>query len=254
MNVLSRLETRGIPYLRALFRSSIIKYLTLLAGVASLGSIFGMASDSMYGVSNQINLIAYWHIGLATAAAVALTVTFLGCALYLATETPFWEFLAHSSGEVGFLMVTLTLVTGSVWGKVIWNSWWEWTDIRLVTFLVIWFIYAGYLLIYSAGGDSASLKRITSVYGIVGFVTVPLSYLSTRLWTPTFHRPTTGNPDADATITVPALLLSVAALLLVYLYLVGSRVQLRELKRRVNYARRDRTLDDHAMGPSQGGD
>ncbi|RDZ49121.1 ABC transporter permease, partial [Haloferax sp. Atlit-10N] len=65
MSVLARLETRGIPSLRALLRSNVIKYLTLLAGVASLGSVFGMASDSMYGVSHKINLIAYWHIGLA---------------------------------------------------------------------------------------------------------------------------------------------------------------------------------------------
>ena len=233
MSILGRIEQSVIPLLKWLFRSRALGYLTLLTGVASLGSVFGMASSSMYGVSSQINLIAYWHIGLATAAAGALTITFLGCVLYLATETDFWEHLAHSSGEVGFLFVTLTLITGSVWGRVIWNSWWEWTDIRLVTFLVVWFIYAGYLLIYSTAGRSGGIGRLASVYGVIGFVTVPISYLSTRLWTPTFHETTLANPDTQATITVPALLLSIAALSVLYLYLVASRVQLRELSGRL---------------------
>mgnify|MGYP002278352948 CR=1 FL=1 len=239
-----------IPLLRRLFRAKALTYLTLLAGVASLGSVFGTASAAMYGVSHPVNRIAYWHIGLATAAGLALTVTFLGCVLYLTTGTEFWEYLAHSSGEVGFLMVTLTLVTGSVWGRVIWNSWWEWTDIRLVTFLVIWFVYAGYLLVYSAGGVD-SVARTASVYGVVGFVTVPLSYLSTRLWTPTFHETTVGNPDTQATITVSTLMLSLAAMLVLYVYLVGSRVRLRELRDRVTAARRETTQPGR---PTRGGD
>lgn len=245
MSLLSRLDQAAVPVLRRLFRSSGLGYLTLLAGVASLGSVFGMASSSMYGVTNQINLIAYWHIGLATAAAGALSVTFLACLLYLLTETEYWEFLAHSSGEVGFLFVTLTLVTGSVWGRVIWNSWWEWTDIRLVTFLVVWFIYAGYLLIYSAAGQASRTGKLASVYGVVGFITVPISYLSTRLWTPTFHETTVANPDTQATITVPALLLSIGAVAVLYLYLVASRVQLRELQHRLE------TVTHRARSPSR---
>lgn len=239
MRTLGRVEQTVIPLLRRLFRSRALGYLTLLAGVASLGSVFGMASASMYGVENQINLIAYWHIGLATAAAGALTITFLGCLLYLLTETDFWEHVAHASGEVGFLFVTLTLVTGSVWGRVIWNSWWEWTDIRLVTFLIVWFIYAGYLLIYSTADTTGRIGKLASVYGVVGFVTVPLSYLSTRLWTPTFHETTLANPDTQATITVPALLLSIGALAMLYLYLLASRTQLRELQSKFQQVQQD---------------
>jgi len=249
MSTLTRAEVTVVATLRRLFRTRALTYLTLLVGVASLGSVFGMASDAMYGVSHPINLIAYWHIGLATAAAGALTVTFLGCVLYLLTETDFWEFLAHASGEVGFLFVTLTLVTGSVWGRVIWNSWWEWTDIRLVTFLIVWFIYAGYLLIYSAGGANR-VARLASAYGIVGFVTVPISYVSTRLWTPTFHETTVGNPDTQATVTVPALLLSVVAMGLLYLLLLASRVRVRELESRLTSVRR--TAADRVAEPSGG--
>lgn len=223
----------GISLLQRLFRSSLLGYLALVSGTASIVLVFGYASDSMYGLSHGINLLAYWHIALAWIAAVALTVTFVGCVLYLWRGTKFWEYLAHASGEIGFLFVTLTLVTGSVWGRVIWNTWWEWTDIRLVTFLIVWFIYAGYLLIYSGAGRSPKISKFASVYGVVGFVTIPITYASTRLFTPTFHATTMGSADADATITTSALLVTILATTLLYLYLVGSRVRLHELTERV---------------------
>lgn len=231
---MNRYERPVVGSLRRVFRSRIPGYLTLLLGLASVGSVFGYASESMYGVSHGINLIAYWHVPMAVVGGLALTVTFLGCALYLLTETRFWEQLAHASGEIGFVFVTLTLVTGSVWGRVIWNTWWDWSDIRLVTFLFIWFIYAGYLIIYSGSGGSGSVARLASVYGVVGFVTVPISYVSTRLWTARLHSPSVGNPDTEATITASVLLLSMVAVLSLYVYLLGSRVRLRELSARVD--------------------
>jgi len=228
-----RLENISVAGLKRVFRSRLLGALALVTGVVSIGLVFGYASDSMYGVSHGINLIAYWHIAVAWVAAVALTVTFLGSILYLVTDTKYWSYLAHASGEAGFLFVTLTLVTGSIWARVIWNTWWEWSDIRLVTFLIVWFIYAGYLIIYSAGVGERT-ERFASVYAIIGFVTIPISYASTRLWTARFHAPSMGNPDADATITGSAVLVSLIALTVLYLYLVGSRVRLHEISERVD--------------------
>ncbi len=228
------LEQRLIGLFRRLFRSTITGYLTLLFGLASLGLVFGYASASMYGVEHGINLIAYWHIPLALVGGIALTVTFAGCVLFLVTGTRFWEQLAHASGELGFIFATLTLVTGSAWGRVIWNTWWDWSDIRLVTFLFVWFIYAGYLLIYSSAGGSGRVSRLASVYGVVGFITVPISYASTRLWTTRLHAPSIGNPDAEAAISASVLFVSLVAFLLLYVYLLGSRVRLHALTTRVS--------------------
>lgn len=105
-----RLENASVAGLRRVFGSRLLGVLALVTGVASLGLVFGYASDSMYGVSHGINLIAYWHIAVAWVAAVALTVTFVGSILYLVTDTKYWSYLAHASGEAGFLFVTLTLV------------------------------------------------------------------------------------------------------------------------------------------------
>lgn len=193
----------------------------------------------MYGVNHVVNLVAYWHIPLAIAGGLALTVTFAGCVLYLLTGRRFWERTAHASGEIGFVFVTLTLLSGMTWGRVIWNTWWDWTDVRLVTFLFIWFVYAGYLIIHSSIDRSEQGIRLASVYGIIGFITVPISYLSTRLWTARLHQPSVANPETNATITASALIVSLVAILALYLSLLGSRVRLLEFRGRLDTKRHE---------------
>lgn len=234
-NVLARV-TRVLHYVMG---SRAVKWGTLVFGVASMVLVFGVASKTMYGVENGGNLLAYWHISLAWVAAAALGTTFVGSALYLRYRGRFWNRLAHSAGEIGFLFATLTLALGSAWGKVIWNSWWEWTDVRLVTFLVVWFIYGGYLVVYSAT-ERGSDERYAAVYGVIGFITVPLSYVSTRLWTPTFHTTTIGNSDVSANIDPTTLLVTMVAATLLYMYLLGLRIDMHELEDKVHWRRSSR--------------
>lgn len=229
---LSRVLGRLTRVLHTVMRSRVVKWGALVSGVASLVLVFGFASEAMYGVRNGANLIAYWHISVAWSSAVALSATFVGSALYLRYGGRFWNRLAHSAGELGFLFATMTLVTGSIWGKVIWNSWWEWSDVRLVTFLIVWFIYAGYLAVASSI-DGSGDERYAAVYGVVGFVTVPLSYVSTRLWIPTFHETTLANPDVSANIDPLTLVVSILAATFLYAYLMGLRIRLYELEDKV---------------------
>ncbi|WP_440007355.1 cytochrome c biogenesis protein [Halomicrococcus sp. SG-WS-1] len=212
--------------------SGVVRWGTLVAGIASIVLVFGYASSTMYGIEHGANRIAYWHISLAWMAAVALGTTFLGSVLFLRYDGRFWNRLAHSSGEIGFLFATLTLVTGSIWGKVIWNSWWEWSDVRLVTFLVVWLVYAGYLVVYSSTENSSD-EKYAAVYGVLGFVTVPISYTATRLWTPTFHETTLGNEGVSANIDPLTLVVTIVAVTLLYASLMGVRIKLHEIEDKV---------------------
>jgi heme exporter protein C len=232
----ARILGRLTRLLHAVMGSRVVKWGTLVSGVASLALVFGVASEAMYGVRHGANLIAYWHISVAWSSAVALSATFVGSALYLRYGGRFWNRMAHSAGEIGFLFATMTLLTGSIWGKVIWNSWWEWSDVRLVTFLVVWFIYAGYLVVY-ATTENSSDEKYASVYGVVGFVTVPISYLATRLWTPTFHRTTIGDPGVSANIDPLTLVVSITAVMLLYAYMMSLRIEMHELEDKVLLAR-----------------
>ncbi|WP_253741617.1 cytochrome c biogenesis protein [Halorientalis sp. IM1011] len=232
MSTLTSTLSRLIRVADWLMWSRVVRWGTLVTGLLSMGLVFGYASDTMYGIEHGANLIAYWHVPMAWVAALALSVTFLGSGLYLRYGGRFWNRLAHSAGEIGFLFATLTLLTGSIWGRVVWNSWWEWTDVRLVTFLIVWFIYAGYLLVYGAT-DRTSDERYAAVYGVLGFITVPISYLSTRLWTPTFHETTLANPEVSANIDPLTLGVSFVAATLLYGYLMALRMELHELTDRV---------------------
>jgi len=228
----ARIVGRVTGILHRVTRSRAVKWGTLLFGTLSLALVFGVASKTMYGVEHGGNLLAYWHIALAWVAAAALGTTFVGSALYLRYRGQFWSRLAHSAGELGFLFATLTLLLGSAWGKIIWNSWWEWTDVRLVTFLIVWFIYAGYLMVSSAT-DPDTGDRYAAVYGVVGFVTVPISYASTRLWTPTFHETTMGNAQVSANIDPTTLVVTVVAASFLYAYLLGLRIRVHEVEDRI---------------------
>ncbi|MFA9416058.1 MULTISPECIES: cytochrome c biogenesis protein [Natrialbaceae] len=212
--------------------SRVVRWGAFAFGLVSLALVFGVASRTMYGIEHGINLIAYWHIPLAFLTAFALSTTFIGSLLYLRYEGRFWNRLAHSGGEIGFLFATLTLATGSMWGRVVWNSWWEWSDIRLVTFLIVWLIYAGYLAVY-ASTERGSDERFAAVYGVVAFVTVPITYTAGRLWSPTFHEPTIANSSVSANIDPLILGISFLALALLYIYVMAIRIRLHEIEDKI---------------------
>lgn len=201
---------------------------TLLLGLASIVLVFGFTSDRMYGVSNPVNLVAYWHISLAWTSCLALLATFLGSVLFLWTRERVWNLVAHSAGEVGFLFLTGALVTGSTWGSVIWNVWWSWSDIRLVTLFIAWIVYAGYLVVFSATRDGAG--RFAATYGVVGFVTIPLSFVSTRIWNPQLHNPTLGSTSSGTVIEPLTLVVSILAVTCLGVYLFTARFRLHRVR------------------------
>lgn len=202
--------------------------LSLLAAggfsIASFVWMFALTTPTMYDVTAPINYIGYWHIALAWTSGIALLITFGGSIQYLRTRTRFWNLLAHSTGEVGFVFLTGTLAMGSIWGSEMWGTYWAWSDVRLVTLFVTWMVYLGYLLVFASSRDTED--RYAAIYGAIGFVTIPLSYLSTRLWSPTFHAPTMGGSTGESIIAPTALGLSIIAATILLVYLASLRLRL----------------------------
>lgn len=198
-------------------------------GLVSIVLIFGFTSIKMYGVEAPANLVAYWHIGLAWTAGIALFVTFLGSVQYLRLRDRFWNLLAAASGEIGFIMLTSAIVLGSLWASEIWGVYWSWGDVRLVTMFIAWFVYAGYLVVFNSTIDSEG--RYAATYGVLGFITIPLSFISTRLWQPQLHNPTIGGPGSEGTVIDPVVLvISILAIMLLYGVIVSLRVRVLELR------------------------
>ncbi len=153
--------------------------ITAAGMMVSLWAIFAYApTDAIQGVAQRI---FYFHVPIAWIAYLAFFIVFVASVVYLWRRDERWDWLARAAAEIGTVFTTLVLITGSLWGKTIWGTWWQW-DPRLTTTLILWFIYVGYLMLRSYTGRTASGARAAAVLGIVGFVDVPIDYFSVTWW------------------------------------------------------------------------
>lgn len=128
-----------------------------------------------------VQKIFYIHLPLAWWGLISFFLVFIASIAFLKTRSPKWDQIAGAAAEIGVLFSTLALLTGSIWARKSWNTWWTW-DPRLTTTLVMWFIYAGYLLVRSMDMDKRRQATVCAVVGIVAFLDVPLVFYSARLW------------------------------------------------------------------------
>ena len=130
-------------------------------------------------VMGDIQRIFYVHLPLAWIGFVAVGHACWAGVQYLRTSRREWDAAGAAAAEIGVLFSSLVIVTGSLWARPVWGTWWTW-DPQLVTYLILWLIYVGYLMLRSAAGDYARRARFAAVFAIIGFVDVPLVWLSAR--------------------------------------------------------------------------
>jgi heme exporter protein C len=172
--------------------------------------------------------IIYFHIPHAWVGFLAFLVTFVGSVLYLWKGKRRWDILALSSVEVGVAFITATIITGSIWAKPAWNTWWTW-DPRLTTSTITWLIYVSYLMLRSALDDPARRARFAAVYGVVGFISVPITFFAIRWWR-TIHPVLfdASNMGLSPNMRFP-FFFSLAAFTLLYLVILIQRVRVEHL-------------------------
>ncbi len=128
-----------------------------------------------------VQRIFYFHVPSAWAAFTAFLVVCGASLGFLWKRDAAWDRVARASAEVGMVFCTLVLLTGPIWARPIWGSWWTW-DPRLTMTVILWTIYASYLLLRAFGGVEEQLARYAAVLGIVGAIDIPLIIVSVRLW------------------------------------------------------------------------
>lgn len=132
-------------------------------------------------VMGVVQKIFYLHISLAVTAAVAFTLVFVASVIVLWKKSLVWDTVAYSAAEIGLLFATLVLMTGMTWARPIWNVWWTW-DPRLISMLILWFIYTGYFFLRNGIPDRVIRAKYAAMLGIFGFVEVPIVKYSTKWW------------------------------------------------------------------------
>ena len=189
-----------------------------------------------------IQRIFYFHVPVAWVGFLAFFITFICSILYLRKRTTKWDAIAHASGEVGVIFTTLVLVTGPIWARSAWGVWWTW-DARLTTSLVLWLTYVAYLLVRSYATEPDRGARFAAVVGIVGFIDVPIVFLTVHLWR-TAHPSTLAFEEGGlAPSMLATLLVCIAAFTILYVLLTIQSANLKIMESKIRYLRGEREQD-----------
>lgn len=189
-------------------------------------------------VQGDAQRLMYLHVPAAWIAYVAFGVTSLTSALYLwrRTRNSRWDRLAAASAELGVLFTAITIALGSLWGRPVWGVWWAW-DARLITTLVLLFLYVGYLALRKVPASRDVRARRSAIAALVAFVDVPVVHFSVVWWRTLHQQPTVLNPELNPQIEgimAATLLVGVVAFTALYLALLASRYELAAVEERAH--------------------
>lgn len=146
--------------------------------VIALFLVFFFAPDER--TMGNVQRIFYFHVGEAWVAAITFLIALIAGVSYLRNPSDNKDTIALASVEIGIIFTTMTIVSGSIWGRPAWLTWWTWTP-RLTSITVLWLVYMAYFMLRGAVEDDERKKRYAAVYVIAAFVTVIMTYISIRL-------------------------------------------------------------------------
>lgn len=210
-------------------------WLTLI--VVTLGLYLAFVYAPTEAQMGSIQRIFYFHLGADTVGLGAILVAAVAGILYLRTGTPRYDRVSLASMELGFVFGAIALATGMIWARPIWGTWWTW-DPRLTTFLILWLLYIAYLMLRASARDDPRMARLAAVFSIVGLADVPLVIIAPRIWrgiSPVLF----GVNDVQqftfnmTPAMVQTLIVCIVGMVLLYVYLLGQRVRLEEMRTEV---------------------
>ena len=206
-----------------------ISWLPAAAGAAVLGTVIRAAFytplEAKQGAAQKI---FYIHVPAAWVAFLAFFLVAVASGVYLWIRDQRLDRFAESSAEVGVIFTTVVLITGPLWAKPIWGTYWAWWDVRLISTLFLWFIYLAYIVLRGAV-DSPSLRaRYSAILGILGALLIPFIHLSVYLFATMHPMPIVGKPSAPSLPgeMLLTLFISLASFTLLYFAFVRSRYRL----------------------------
>lgn len=191
-------------------------------------------------LQHQAQRIFYLHVSSAIAAYGCFAVVLLGGIGYLWKESVVADRLARAAALVGVIFTTVTLVMGMLWAKPIWGTYWTW-DARLTSTLVLWIIYAGYLMVRQLAEPGRQAARFAAVVGVFGFVDVPVVHFSVTWWNTVHPGPVVINDALPPTMLI-AFFITMACTLFLAAVMIAIRYRIEVL------------LDakaEHAQAPAQ---
>ncbi len=146
---------------------------------------------------------------------------------YLIKRTQWWDVTAHAAIEVGAIFCGLVLLTGSIWGRPVWNTWWEWVDVRLMTTLILFLMLLGYLALRRVAPDGQKQARRSAIVAIVAAINLPIINRSVEWWeSRTLHQKSTLSELKIEDLTFFTLMMGIVVFLMLFTWLVLHRFRL----------------------------
>jgi heme exporter protein C len=213
--------------------SGVVLPFTAIAAVIALalGLYLGFAAPPDYQQGRTV-LIMFVHVPAAVAAELAYGAIAVCSLLSLVWRHPLSDTAARAAAPLGAIFTALGLVTGALWGKPMWGTYWVW-DARLTSFLLLLFLYLGYMALWNAIEDETRAARAAAILALVGAVNIPIIKFSVEWWS-TLHQGESivSGKLAPVFLTPLLLMMSAYALLFVTLWMVRIRTAIIERRAR----------------------
>ena len=213
-----------------------------LAGLSAVilvaGCYFAFSAPEDYQQGTTVRIM-YLHVPFAWLAMMCYTIMALAALGTLVWRHPLADVSLKAAAPIGAVFTALALVTGSIWGKPMWGTWWVW-DARLTSVFILFLMYLGIIALTRAIDDPSKSARAAAVITLVGFINIPIIKFSVDWWN-TLHQPASvfrlDGPTIDPSLLLPLMVMALAFTLLFFtLHLTAIRTEI--LRRRVATLRR----------------
>ncbi len=174
---------------------AVLDYVTILLLAIATAMVLLYAPEE--AVMGQVQRVFYFHVSSGWVGMLSFGVAAAAGVIYLIKKDHKWDIVGVSAVEIGVAFLLINIITGSIWARPIWNTWWTW-DPRLTTATIMELIYAAYLMLRSGIEEPERRGRFSAVYAILGVISVPLTFFSIRIFR-TIHPVVIGGSDPTAT-------------------------------------------------------
>lgn len=251
----------SLPY----FERIAVRFIPWIGGLSFalliLGSILGLYYVPADYQQHDAFRIMYVHVPSAFLSLAIFSFIFVQSCCFLIWRIKLSDILAESSAMIGASFTLIALITGSIWGKPMWGTWWVW-DARLTSELILFFLYLGYMGLRAAIRDSEQAAKLCAVLSIVGMIDIPIIHFSVEWWT-TLHQGASiskfSKPSIAAEMLYPLLIMLLGfALFYILIVLLRSGAKIQSIQNRsakfheTHYSNRENYTGENYNGENYG--
>jgi heme exporter protein C len=217
---------------------TVLDVVTILLFVIATGLVFLYAP--LEAVMGQVQKVFYFHVANAWVGMLGFLVSAIAGVAYLRTGQRKWDIAGLAAIEISFVFFFIAIVSGSIWARGSWGTWWTW-DPRLTTAAIVELVYAAYFMLRQGVEDPDRRARYGAIYAALSFISVPITFVSIRILR-TIHPVLFGGAGGEGTFDMTSKMLvtfmfSLLAFSFIFADLLWHRIRLGSLADKVENKR-----------------